>query len=115
MVRGGAFFADLLADLELALELGWSGVALKACKCQSIELLIAAWAEVNGIKMTVQDLTCPGIALLQSVGLTARLNSLMNAVEANARQYFPETSRPEMPVRNKRPRTSTCRSMIFSG
>jgi hypothetical protein len=87
-----------LADLELALELGWSGVALKACKCQSIELLIAAWAEVNAIDITVQDLTCPGIALLQSVGLTARLNSMMNAVEANARQYYPETSRPEMPV-----------------
>ncbi len=87
-----------LADLELALELGWSGVALKACKCQSIELLIAAWADVHGIDITVQDLTCPGIALLQSVGLTARLNSMMNAVEANARQYYPETSRLEMAV-----------------
>ena len=83
-----------LADLEPALELGWSGVALKACKCQSIELLIAAWADVHGIDITVQDLTCPGIALLQSVGLTARLNSMMNAVGGQCATVLPGNFTP---------------------
>ncbi|MCD6289437.1 MAG: hypothetical protein J7M34_02955 [Anaerolineae bacterium] len=86
-----------LEDMDLALELGWSGVALKTCKCHSMELLVAARAEAAGIPYTVQDLTNPGLALIHSVGLAARLHPLMG-VEANSRQYFPATSEPEAAV-----------------
>jgi L-alanine-DL-glutamate epimerase-like enolase superfamily enzyme len=86
-----------LDDMDLALELGWSGVALKTCKCHSMALLVAAKAEAAGIPYTVQDLTNPGLALLHSVGLAARLKPLMG-VEANSRQYFPATSGPERAV-----------------
>ena len=37
-----------LEDLELALELGYSGAALKSCKCQSEELVIAARLTEHG-------------------------------------------------------------------
>lgn len=87
-----------LADLDLALELGWTGVALKTCKCQSLELLLVAKAQTEGIYITVQDLTNPGIALLQSVGLTSRLPSLLHGLEANSRQYYPQISTPEAVV-----------------
>jgi len=86
-----------LEDMDLALELGWSGVALKTCKCHSMALLVAAKAEAAGIPYTVQDLTNPGLALLHSVGLAARLKPIMG-VEANSRQYFPATSEPERVV-----------------
>jgi L-alanine-DL-glutamate epimerase-like enolase superfamily enzyme len=84
-------------EMDLALELGWSGVALKTCKCHTIALLTAARAEAAGIPYTVQDLTNPGLALLHSVGLGARLHPLMG-VEANSRQYYPDTSKPEAAV-----------------
>ena len=87
-----------LADFDLALELGWTGVALKTCKCQSMELLLAARAQAEGVHITVQDLTNAGIALLQSVGLTARLPSLIGGVEANSRQYYPQISQPEATI-----------------
>jgi len=83
-----------IEDLELAMELGWSGIALKTCKCQSSDLLFIAKAAEAGIPYTVQDLTNPGIALIQSVGLAARSYPLMG-VEANSRQFFPATSEPE--------------------
>lgn len=86
-----------LGDMDLAMELGWSGVALKTCKCHSMELLIAARCEARGIPYTIQDLTNPGLALLHSVGLGARLHPLMG-VEANSRQYYPDTSAPERVV-----------------
>lgn len=91
---------ESLADLrsfDLAMELGWSGVALKSCKCQSAALVFAAKAEKMGVPYTVQDLTNPGIALIHSVGLAARLDTLMG-VEANSRQFFPAASEPEAKV-----------------
>jgi L-alanine-DL-glutamate epimerase-like enolase superfamily enzyme len=86
-----------LEEMDLALELGWSGVALKTCKCHSIELLLAARCQMLGVPYTIQDLTNPGLSLLHSVGLGARLHPLMG-VEANARQYYPDTSNPERAV-----------------
>jgi L-alanine-DL-glutamate epimerase-like enolase superfamily enzyme len=80
-----------LASFDLAMDLGWSGVALKACKGQSKTVLTAAKAEGLGVPYTVQDLGCPGIALLQSAGIAARLNP-MKGVEANGRQFFPQAS-----------------------
>ena len=86
-----------LDDLALALDLGWSGIALKTCKCQSSDLLFLARAEASSIPYTIQDLTNPGLALLQSVGLAARTHTL-KGVEGNSRQYFPQISRPEAAV-----------------
>ncbi len=77
-----------LDDFRLAMELGWSGVALKSCKCLSSDLLFIAMAERAGIPYAVQDLTNPSLALLQSVGLASRINTIMG-VEANSRQFFP--------------------------
>ena len=72
----------------LALKMGYSGVALKACKGQSQSLLIAALAQKRKVFLCVQDLTCPGASLVHSVTLAAHVPGV-KAVEANARQYVP--------------------------
>jgi L-alanine-DL-glutamate epimerase-like enolase superfamily enzyme len=82
---------ESLVDLEsllLAREMGYSGVALKACKGQSQSLLMAAAAQKFGMFLCVQDLTCPGASLIQSAGLAAHIPGV-RAIEANARQYCP--------------------------
>jgi len=86
-----------IEDMSLARELGWSGIALKTCKMHSFQLLYVARAESWGMPYTVQDLSNPGIALLQSVGLAARLRPLMG-VETNSCQYFPSANVPEEKV-----------------
>ena len=77
-----------LDRLILARELGYTGVALKACKGHSQALLMAAAAQKYKMFRCVQDLTCPGASLIHSVGLAARVPGV-TAVEANARQYVP--------------------------
>lgn len=86
-----------IRSFNMAMELGWSGVALKTCKCHTHALLFACLAEESGIPYTVQDLTNPGIALIHSVGLAARLNPMMG-VEANSIQFFPGASAAVAPV-----------------
>jgi L-alanine-DL-glutamate epimerase-like enolase superfamily enzyme len=75
-------------DFQLAVDLGWSGIALKSCKCLSSDLLFVALAELARIPYAVQDLTNPSLALIESVGLAARTHPILG-VEANARQFFP--------------------------
>lgn len=82
-----------LESFELAMEQGWSGVALKACKCQSAAVVMAAKARHMGVPYTVQDLTNPSLALFHSVGLAARLYTV-KGVEANSRQFFPAATSP---------------------
>ncbi len=72
----------------LALKMGYSGAALKACKGQSMSLLIAALAQKRKVFLCVQDLTCPGASLVHSVTLAAHVPGV-KAIEANARQYVP--------------------------
>ena len=82
---------ESLVDLEsllLSRELGYSGVALKACKGQSGALLMAAAAQKYGMFLCVQDLTCPGMSFLQSASLAARIPGVA-AIEGNGRQYCP--------------------------
>lgn len=82
---------EALVDYEALLkcrELGYSGVALKACKGQTESLLAAAAAQKFGMFLCVQDLTCPGASFLQSCSLAARIPGVA-AVEGNARQYCP--------------------------
>ena len=77
-----------LQSLLLAREMGYTGVALKACKGQSQSLLLAAAAQKFGMFVCVQDLTCPGASLIHSAGLAAHIPGVA-AIEANARQYVP--------------------------
>ena len=81
-----------LDTLLLAREMGYTGVALKACKGQSQTLLMAAAAQKYKMFRCVQDLTCPGAALVHSVGIAAHIPGTA-AVEANAREYVPAASR----------------------
>lgn len=75
-------------SLQLARELGYSGVALKACKGQSEALLMGAAAQKYGLFLCVQDLTCIGASFLHSASLSARIPTIA-AIEGNGRQYCP--------------------------
>ena len=87
---------ESLTDLEtllLAREMGYTGVALKACKGQSHAMLMAAAAQKFGMFLCVQDLTCPGRVAIHSAGIAARVPG--NAgIEANARQFVPPPTPP---------------------
>jgi L-alanine-DL-glutamate epimerase-like enolase superfamily enzyme len=82
-----------LESLQLAREMGYSGVALKSCKGQSQVLLMAAAGQKNKMFLCVQDLTCPGASLIESAGLAAHVPGVA-AIEANARQYVPAANDP---------------------
>jgi L-alanine-DL-glutamate epimerase-like enolase superfamily enzyme len=87
---------EAITDLEsllLAREMGYTGVALKACKGQTQSILTAAAAQKFGMFLCVQDLTCPGAALLHSASLTAHTPGA-TTLEANARQYVPAANAP---------------------
>ncbi len=77
-----------LESLQLARELGYSGVALKACKGQTEALLMGAAAQKYGLFLCVQDLTCVGASFLHSASLAARIPTVA-AIEGNGRQYCP--------------------------
>jgi L-alanine-DL-glutamate epimerase-like enolase superfamily enzyme len=80
-----------LDTLLLAREMGYTGVALKACKGQSQAMLMAAAAQKFGMFLCVQDLTCPGASLVHSAGIAARVPG--NAgIEANAREFVPSAN-----------------------
>jgi len=75
-------------SLQLSRELGYSGVALKACKGHGEALLMGAAAQKYGLFLCVQDLTCPGFSFLHSASLAARIPTVA-AIEGNGRQYCP--------------------------
>ncbi|MBZ5622708.1 MAG: hypothetical protein LAQ69_28835 [Acidobacteriia bacterium] len=81
-----------LDALLLAREMGYTGAALKACKGQSQTLLLAAATQKYKMFRCVQDLTCPGAALVHSVGIAAHVPGAA-ALEANAREYVPAANR----------------------
>jgi L-alanine-DL-glutamate epimerase-like enolase superfamily enzyme len=85
---------ESLTDLEsllLARDIGYTGIALKACKGQSQAMLMAAAGQKLGMFLCVQDLTCPGASLVHSAGIAARVPG--NAgIEANARQFVPSAN-----------------------
>ena len=86
---------ESLVDLEsllMARDLGYSGVALKACKGHSEALLMGAAAQKFNMFLCVQDLTCPGASFLHSASLAARIPGVA-AIEGNARQYCPAGNR----------------------
>ncbi|HEY4085299.1 MAG TPA: hypothetical protein VGM43_05140, partial [Bryobacteraceae bacterium] len=55
-------------------------------------LLLAAAAQKYKMFRCVQDLTCPGAALVHSVGIAAHIPGTA-AVEANGREYVPSASK----------------------
>ncbi len=66
---------ESLVDFEsllLSRELGYSGVALKACKGHSEALMMGAAAQKYQMFLCVQDLTCPGYSFLHSASLSAQ-------------------------------------------
>ncbi len=81
-----------LDALLLAREMGYTGAALKACKGQSQTLLLAAATQKYKMFRCVQDLTCPGAALVHSVGIACHVPGI-SALEANAREYVPIANR----------------------
>ena len=86
---------ESLIDMEsllLAREMGYTGIALKACKGQSQAMLMAAAGRKYGMFLCVQDLTCPGAAFIQSAGIAAHVHGI-SGIEANARQYMPAANR----------------------
>jgi len=87
-----------LEMMELAQELGWSGVGLKTCKGHSSSLLYVAKASESDMILTVQDLTNPGLSLIHSASLAARIDTLMG-FEYNSRQYLPYAA-PELRERH---------------
>jgi L-alanine-DL-glutamate epimerase-like enolase superfamily enzyme len=86
---------ESLTDVEsllLAREMGYTGVALKACKGQSQVLLMSAVAQKRKMFLCVQDLTCPGASLIQSAGIAAHTPGAAG-IEANAREYVPAANK----------------------
>jgi len=86
---------ESLTDLEnllLAREMGYTGVALKACKGQAQALLMGAAAQKYKMFLCVQDLTCPGASLIHSAGLAAHVPGVA-AIECNSRQYVPAANK----------------------
>ena len=81
---------DRLENLERLQPQGWSGLALKSCKGQTHSLLAYCWGRVQGLFMTVQDLTNPGLALVHSANLCAHLALDVTCFEANSHQYAPD-------------------------
>lgn len=82
---------ESLTDYEMLLlsrEMGYSGVALKACKGQTQAMLMGAAALKDKLFLCVQDLTCPGASLIHSAGVAAHVPTVA-AIEANSRQYVP--------------------------
>ena len=82
---------ESLTDLDsllLAREMGYTGVAFKACKGQTQTLLLAAAAQKYGMFRCVQDLTCVGASLIHSAGIAAHIPGVA-AIESNGRQYCP--------------------------
>jgi len=73
--------------------MGYTGVALKACKGQSQCMLMNAAAQKFRMYMTAQDLTCPGASLIQNAGIAAHVPRI-DTLESNAREYVPAANQP---------------------
>lgn len=77
--------------VRLGRTLGWTGVALKTCKTLTGALLSACWAKAHGMKLMVQDLTNPRLAIRPHALLAAHVGTI-RGVECNAAQFCPAAS-----------------------
>lgn len=78
----------------LGRELGWNGVAIKIAKTLTNAVLTTSWAAAHGMRVLVQDLTNPMLALVAHLHVAAYLPTFMG-VESNSIQYCPSASRIE--------------------
>ena len=85
-----------LSVMEIAKSQGWSGFALKTCKGHSMLLVAAAWAKENGLLISLQDLTNPGISLIHGALTGAHLPTI-NGAELNSPQFTPDANRYFLP------------------
>lgn len=76
---------------------GWDGIVVKTCKTQTRAILLAAVARRLGMRVIVQDLTNPMLALLAHLQLAAYLDDGWG-VEVNGIQYYPTASVPEAQI-----------------
>ncbi|HWB06376.1 MAG TPA: enolase C-terminal domain-like protein [Verrucomicrobiales bacterium] len=90
LVDEGLTGLDVLPHVE---EQGWSGICLKTCKGHSFNLVAGAWAHQRGLRISVQDLTNPGLAAIHSCLLAQHVPS-MNGVELNSPQFTPAANEP---------------------
>jgi L-alanine-DL-glutamate epimerase-like enolase superfamily enzyme len=74
-------------------KIGYTGIALKACKGQSQSMVLNAAAQEFKMYMSAQDLTCPGASMIQSAGIAAHV-SRIDTLESNAREYVPAANQP---------------------
>jgi L-alanine-DL-glutamate epimerase-like enolase superfamily enzyme len=97
--RKPVFLDEGLTDLrlmEVALEQGWSGFALKTCKGHSFSLVAAAWARDRRLGLTLQDLTNPGLSAIHGLLFAAHVPTL-NGVELNSPQFTPAANAEWLP------------------
>jgi L-alanine-DL-glutamate epimerase-like enolase superfamily enzyme len=83
-----------LTDLDVLAEAkrqGYSGLALKTCKGHSMLLVCAAWARREGMLISLQDLTNPGMSLIHAALVGAHLPTI-NGAELNSPQFTPEAN-----------------------
>lgn len=80
--------------LDLGRKRGWTGVALKTCKTQTVSVLSLCWARAHGMTLMVQDLTNPMLAQITHALLGAHVGTVMG-LETNGMQFYPEASRQE--------------------
>ena len=83
--------------IKLGRSLGWSGVALKTCKTQTVAILSLCWAKAYGMPLMVQDLSNPMLAQIPHVLLASYVNTIMG-VETNSMQFSPDVSNPEKKI-----------------
>ncbi len=81
-----------LDSLLLARDMGWTGAVVKSPKGLSHMILMASVAGKEKIFLAGGDMSCPGVALIQTTNLQARVPTI-TSVEANARQYLPQANK----------------------
>ncbi len=83
--------------LEIGRRHGWTGVALKTCKTQTVAILSLCWARAHGMTLMVQDLTNPMLSQVTHALLAAHAGTVMG-LETNGMQFYPEASRSEAKI-----------------
>lgn len=85
-----------LALMQEAKDQGWSGFALKTCKGHSFALVAAAWARQNGMLLSMQDLTNPGLSMIHAALFAAHVHTI-NDVELNSPEFTPAANESFLP------------------
>ncbi len=93
MLDEGLTSLGLMAE---AARQGWSGFALKTCKGHSFALTAGAWARAHGLRLSLQDLTNPGLAMIHAAYFAAHVPTL-NDVELNSPQFTPAANAAWLP------------------